>query len=100
VVLHVNPISNPFGGRGIFPKAIDVSADVCFYEIYSHAHRLFIVVLALFGQFGEGRKVEGWKPEKVDRFIQEYEEAKYMQKFVMTKLEEIETKNAQPDSGA
>lgn len=90
VVLHVNPQSNPFGGRGLSREAVDVGADACFWDIYQHARNLFIVILALFGTFNEGRDVAGWKPPNVDRFLDEYKEAKSMEAKIMSKLKSIE----------
>src|SRR5437867_3438409 len=78
-VLHVNPVTSPFGNRGLSREPIDVGADACFWDIYRHAWNLFKVILELFGRFGEARDVQGWKPPTVDRFTQQYEETMQMQ---------------------
>jgi hypothetical protein len=38
--LHVNPVQNPFGGRGIAKVAVEHGADACFWDIYLHARNL------------------------------------------------------------
>ena len=89
-VLHVNPLPNPFGGRGVTTEAIHVGADACFWDMYMHANHVCITILALFGSFHEGREVNGWKPPNIDTFLGEHEETKHMEAFIMSKLKEIE----------
>jgi hypothetical protein len=92
-MLHVNPIVHPFGSKGLSQEAIDVNADMCFWDIYQHARNLFKVVLELFGQFGDSRHVEGWKPPDLGKFTREYGEAMHMQGFIMDKLRELESED-------
>jgi hypothetical protein len=86
MVLHVNPIANPFGGRGVAKEAVDVGADACFWDIYQHSFRIFRLLLAMLGTFGESHSVEGWSPPSVDKFLSEHKEAMGVQSIIMDKL--------------
>ena len=90
VILHVNPVASPFGNRGLSREAVEVGADVCFWDIYQHARNLLKVILELFGQFGKSRDAEGWKPPTLHRFTREYQEAIGIQQVVMDKLKQLE----------
>jgi hypothetical protein len=97
-VLHVNPVRNPFGNRGLSRSGMDVGSDACFWDIYQHAQNLFKVILDLFGKFGESREVEGWKPPSIERFIEEYREVMEIQEVIMDKLKELESEDADVDN--
>lgn len=96
LLLHVNPVNNPFGNRGLAKEPIDVGADACFWDTYQHARNIVIVIRSLCEKYSQTYEFNAFDPPDISKFVTEYQEAMRIQSVIMDKLKAITEAN-EPD---